>query len=373
MFQIEVPLKERSYRIVVGAGVSTTLEALRETVETSTRVFLLTNRTIWKIYSKRMGLRSSATSTALPLRIPDGEQFKNLKWYEQVCREMVQRGVDRRSTVIAFGGGVVGDLAGFVAATVLRGLTFVQIPTTLLSQIDSSIGGKTAVNLPEGKNLVGAFYQPTLVATDPELLQTLPPRELRSGLYEAIKYGVMVDRTLFEFIEGNLPTLLKCDLEAVETVIRHCASAKARIVGEDERETGLRKILNFGHTVGHALESATHYRRFKHGEAVGWGSLVALHVAETMSMISRSEGRRMRACIRAVGGLPPIDDLKPKEILSHAERDKKAVAGSLQFILPTAIGAGQSMSGIDSSLIRDSLIAVQRESRNRRSSARILS
>lgn len=365
MFEIRVPLNERSYSIFVGEGEVNSNAALKEVISTSTKVFLITNRTLWKKYSREIRSQSHLLSSAIPLRIPDGEQYKNLKWYEFLCRQIVQKGADRRAAVLALGGGVVGDIAGFVSATVLRGLRFVQIPTTLLSQIDSSIGGKTAVNLPEGKNMVGAFYQPSLVITDPHFLKTLPVRELRAGLYEAVKYGVMVDRALFEFIESHLDQILECNLVFVEEVIRHCASAKAEIVGQDERETGIRKLLNFGHTVGHALESVTSFRRFKHGEAVGWGSLVALRLADKLSLLSHADSERMIQCVRRVGRLPQISDLTVDSVLSHMQHDKKSVAGKLQFVLPTGIGSGKVMGGIDTRWIRQSYLEIQRESQIR--------
>lgn len=363
MFEIRVPLNERSYSIIVGQGESLRHPCLKQVFETSTKVFLISNRTIWKRYGRMVRAQSHVLAPALPLLIPDGEQYKNMRWYEQLCRGIVRHGVDRKSTVLAMGGGVVGDIAGFVAATVLRGLKFVQVPTTLLSQIDSSIGGKTAVNLSEGKNMVGAFYQPSLVVSDPIFLKTLPLRELRAGLYEAIKYGVMVDRDLFEYIERHMPDILQCDLDAIEEVIRRCASAKAEIVGQDERETGVRKLLNFGHTVGHALEAVTGYRRFKHGEAVGWGSLVALRLAAKLSLISREDSERMMACVRSVGGLPGISDLPVRSIVSPMQHDKKAIAGALLFLLPTGIGSGKVMGGINMKLVKESYIEVQKESR----------
>jgi 3-dehydroquinate synthase len=363
MFEFRVPLNDRSYSVVVGRGASANHEALKAIVDASTKVFLITNRTIWRIYSRVIRSKEHAASAAIPLLIPDGERFKNLDWYETLCRKVVRHGADRESSIIALGGGVVGDIAGFVAATVLRGLRLVQLPTTLLSQIDSSIGGKTAVNLPEGKNMVGAFYQPSLVVADPLFLKTLPVRELRAGIYEAVKCGVVLDRPLFELLESRMKTIVDCDLDAIEEVIGRCVSAKAEIVKKDERESGPRKFLNFGHTVGHALEAATGYRRFKHGEAVGWGSLVALRVAEEMSLVTAADCRRMIACVRSVGRLPTISDLSVRSVLSHMQHDKKAVAGALQFILPTGIGVGKAVDGIDVKLIRTAYLEIRKESR----------
>ncbi|MFI5176294.1 MAG: 3-dehydroquinate synthase family protein, partial [Terriglobia bacterium] len=247
----------------------------------------------------------------------------------------------------------------------LRGLPLAHIPTTLLAQIDSSMGGKTGVNLPEGKNMVGAFYQPALVVTDPTFLKTLPLRELRAGLYEAIKYGVVLDRNLFDFLEADMQGILGCDLQALETVIRHCASAKAEIVRQDERESGLRKILNFGHTFGHALEARTSYRRFKHGEAVGWGSMMATRLAEKLSLISPVDSKRIITCIRAVGKLPRISDVSASTVFSRMQHDKKSIAGTLQFVLPTGIGSGKVVAEIDPKLIRESYLEIQKEGAGR--------
>ena len=365
MFEILVPLGDRGYSIIIGKGESAANPTLKKILGTSTRVFLVTNRTVWKIYSRQLRRKHHVLSIATPLLIPDGERFKNLKWYENLCRGLVQQGIDRRSIIVALGGGVVGDLAGFVAATVLRGIRYVQLPTTLLAQIDSSIGGKTAINLPEGKNLVGAFHQPSLVISDPLFLKTLPLREVRAGIYEAIKVGIVLDRGLFEVLESQMARLLDLEPEVLEKVIQRCASAKAAVVVEDEREAGSRKLLNFGHTIGHALEAVTGYRRFKHGEAVGWGSLVALRLAEKMGSISGEESIRMMSCVRSAGVLPKIADVKVAAILRHMERDKKAVAGELQWALPTGIGCGKVVMGADLTLVRESYLEIQEASRTR--------
>ncbi|MBZ5552142.1 MAG: 3-dehydroquinate synthase [Acidobacteriia bacterium] len=362
MIEIQVPIATRRYSIILGRGEATENPALKSLVKSSTKVFLITNRTIWGKYSQRVRSKGSILASAVPLLIPDGERFKNMRWYQWLCRELVRRGADRKSLIVALGGGVVGDLAGFVASSVLRGLPLAQIPTSLLAQIDSSIGGKTAVNLPEGKNMVGAFYQPALVVTDPLFLKTLPPRELRAGLYEAIKYGVIEDRELFAFIESRIEDLLQCDLKALETVIRHCAFAKAAIVGKDERESGIRKTLNFGHTLGHALEAGTSYRRFKHGEAVAWGMLMATRLAEKLSLMSPADSRRVVACIGAAGPLPRISDLAADTIFKHMRHDKKAIAGKLQLVLPTEIGSVKVVEGVDAKMIRGAYREIQNES-----------
>ena len=240
-----------------------------------TGLFVLSSPHVWTHYGRLLtrALRGRHRLTAI--LFDDSESAKELATIEQISRQLTRAGADRGATIVALGGGVVGDVVGFVAATYLRGVRLVQIPTTLVAQVDSSIGGKTGVNLPEGKNLVGAFYPPKLVIADPQVLRTLPHREYRSGLYEVVKYGVIADPELFEFLERRMLALLRRDAAALSWVIARCIRIKAHVVAKDEREGGLRHILNFGHTLGHALEAATRYRRFMHGEAIGWGMLAA--------------------------------------------------------------------------------------------------
>jgi len=240
--------------------------------------------------------------------------------------------------VIAVGGGVVGDVAGFAAATYLRGVRLVHIPTTLVAQVDSAIGGKTGVDLPEGKNLVGAFYPPKLVIADPNLLRTLPHREYRSGLYEVIKYGVIADAKLFEFLATNMNVVLRRDPEAVDWIIQRCIAIKTRVVNEDEREAGLRKILNFGHTLGHALEAATNYKRFLHGEAVAYGMVGATLLAIATHRLDLANGHRILVAIRRVGPIPDVPRLEPSRIFSLLASDKKSRAGKVRWVLPRDIG-----------------------------------
>jgi len=233
----------------------------------------------------------------------------------------------------------VGDLAGFVAATFLRGVNYVQIPTTLLAQIDSSVGGKTAVNHALGKNLIGAFHQPRAVVIDPGVLRSLPARELRAGLYEAVKYGVIRDAELFSMIEENLDGINALDPALLSRVIARSCEIKAEVVAADERESGLRRILNFGHTVGHALEAVTAYRRLKHGEAVGYGMKCASTIAERAGIITPAEAEAVRFGVDKLGSLPRIDDLKTQDVIAAMSHDKKVAQGKLPLILPTKIGS----------------------------------
>jgi 3-dehydroquinate synthase len=259
---------------------------------------------------------------------------------------------ERGDGIIALGGGVVGDLAGFVAATFMRGVKYVQIPTTLLAQIDSSVGGKTAVNHALGKNLIGAFYQPRAVIIDPQSLRTLPKREIRAGLYEAIKYGVIRDEALAAFIRNNLDRIDLLDSETMIRLIARCCEIKAEVVTTDERESGLRRILNFGHTVGHALESVTLYRRLKHGEAVGYGMKCASAIAEKVGIIPPAEAEAIKYSVDALGRLPRIDDLKAQDVIAAMAHDKKVAQGKLPLILPTKIGAVVVRDDIAPTVIR---------------------
>jgi 3-dehydroquinate synthase len=268
----------------------------------------------------------------------DREAAKNLSTVEKACRQLVRAGADRRALLVAVGGGVVGDVAGFVAASYARGIGLVHIPTTLVAQVDSAVGGKTGVNLPEGKNLVGAFYPAKLVIADPELLRTLPPREFRSGIYEIIKYGVIGDAKLFQFLELKVEKLVRRDPAALDFVIERSVSQKARVVSLDERESGLREILNFGHTFAHALESVTRYRKYLHGEAVGWGMIAATRMGVASDLLSAKDSGRILHLISRVGPLPHWPSASPARLIAAMQADKKTRAGRSRFVLPERIG-----------------------------------
>jgi 3-dehydroquinate synthase len=270
--------------------------------------------------------------------IEDGETAKNLSTVERACRDLVRAGADRRALIVAVGGGVVGDVAGFVAASYARGIAVVHVPTTVVAQVDSAIGGKTGVNLPEGKNLVGAFYPPKGVVADPGLLTSLSPREFQSGIYEIIKYGVIGDVKLFQFLEDKLEKVLRRDRAALAFIIERSVEQKARVVSKDERESGLREILNFGHTFAHALESVTGYRTYLHGEAVGWGMIAAARLAVEKEMFSTRDEQRLASVIARVGPLPPWPSVPAAQIIAAMQADKKTRAGHLRFVLPERIG-----------------------------------
>jgi 3-dehydroquinate synthase len=276
----------------------------------------------------------------------DAESAKNIHTVEGIARQLVRVGADRKSLLVAVGGGVVGDVGGFVAASYLRGVALVQVPTTLVAQVDSAVGGKTGVNLPEGKNLVGAFYPPRLVLVDPQALVTLPDREFRGGLAEVIKYGVIADAKLFAFLEAYMAAILKRDARALEFVIRRSIEIKAQVVSRDERESGLREILNFGHTFGHALESTTRYKRFQHGEAVAWGMMCAALLGHEVAEAKADAVSRIVALIRQIGPLPPWPKVAPRALLAAMQWDKKSRAGKIRFVLVPRIGHAGSYDDV---------------------------
>jgi 3-dehydroquinate synthase len=273
-----------------------------------------------------------------PILIEDGERYKNLNTVARLLDAFVKANADRSTVVIAAGGGVIGDLVGFAAATFLRGLPIVHVPTTLLAQVDSAIGGKTGVNHPLGKNLIGAFHAPTLVVADPIVLDTLPRREFRAGLYEVIKYGVIADPSLLDRIRDTLPAIFARDAEAVAPLVAASCRIKADVVSADERESGLRRILNFGHTVGHALEAATKYKRFRHGEAIGYGMLAALALGVARGVTPKPLYEEVDALIAHLGPLPSVADISAREVLAAIGRDKKVVSGTLHFVAASERG-----------------------------------
>ena len=298
------------------------------------KIAIITQRRVMGFHGQQ--LISSLTKKATDYRIlliPEGEEKKTLSTVERLYEKLLKSGFSREDAILAFGGGVVGDVAGFVAATFLRGIPYIQIPTTLLAQIDSSIGGKVGVNHETGKNLIGAIYRPTAVLIDPTLLSTLPPRELSGGLFELLKYGFIGAPGLLQKMEQSKPSRKQNLEDAIARAVRH----KLSVVRKDEHETGLRRILNFGHTVGHGLEAAGGYRLLLHGEAVGWGMIAAARLAKRRHNISPSTCERMEALIRHVGPLPDISRLEIHRVIQAVSKDKKIGSAGLRFILPTSI------------------------------------
>ena len=337
MQTIRVDTASAKYAIFAGGGL---LETLAPRIERAVgplprRVFVITSPDIWALWSQNFS--RSFPEPPLVLFLPSGEQHKTMASVERLTREMTRAGGDRGSLLICFGGGIVGDLGGFVAAVFMRGVAYVQVPTTLLAQVDSSIGGKVAVNLPEGKNLVGAFHHPRAVFADTGVLGTLPDRELRSGLMESVKAGIVRDRALVRFMEEHAQAVLAREPKALERVIASSIRMKAGVVNKDERESGLRMILNFGHTVGHALEQATRYKAMLHGEAVGWGMIAALSLARRRGAIAAGQMERLERLIHAYGPLPRLK-VRSAQVVRATGSDKKNVGGVRRFVLPIGIG-----------------------------------
>jgi 3-dehydroquinate synthase len=270
--------------------------------------------------------------------VADGERAKTLTTVQRLLDRMASLNLNRQSTLIAFGGGVVGDVCGFAASIYMRGIAVVQIPTTLLAQVDSSIGGKTGVNLRVAKNMIGTFHQPSLVLSDPLVLKTLPDREYASGLYEALKYGIIRDQALFDDFESDIQALLKRDPDLLERLVGRCAAIKADVVMADEREGDLRRILNFGHTIGHAIEAALKYSRIKHGEAVGYGMIAAARISAGLGKLSTDDKLRIERAVASIGRLPSLDGIKLRAILDALSHDKKVRDGAVHFVLPRRIG-----------------------------------
>ena len=337
MQTIRVDTPSAKYDVFAGSGLITSLAPRIERAvgKLPRRVFVLTSPEIWALWGNAFLQSFSEPPTTLFLSA--GEKFKTVKSAENILRQIIRAGGDRGSLLIAFGGGIVGDVGGFIAAIFMRGIQYVQVPTTFLAQVDSSVGGKTGVNLPEGKNLVGSFHHPVAVFADIDLLGTLPDRELRAGLMESIKAGVIRDRSLGRFMEEHADNILAQDSKALEKVIAASIRMKASVVNKDERENGLRMILNLGHTVGHAIEQATRYKVLLHGEAVGWGMIASLFVAHRRRSITGAQAARIENLIHVYGPLPPLD-LRASRIIAATGGDKKNVGGVRRFVVPVGIG-----------------------------------
>ena len=340
--RIRVKSSAGPYSVVSGAGAIRRAGQEVAALGRFSSVHIVSSPKVWRALGKTVqrGLKLSKRS-AIHL-FDDAESAKNLRSVEQIARSLIRAGADRKSLVVAVGGGVVGDVAGFAASTFLRGVQLVHIPTTLVAQVDSSIGGKTGANLPEGKNLVGSFYPPKLVLTDPELLRTLPDREFRGGLAEVIKHAIIADARMFAFLEKNMEKVLRRDRRVLDFLIPRNVEIKARVVSHDERESGLREILNFGHTFAHALESATKYRRYQHGEAVAWGMMAAAFLGYELGLTRADDVSRIVALIRRLGPLPPWPRVSPATLLNAMRSDKKSRSGMLRFVLSPRIGEARS-------------------------------
>ncbi len=338
MATIRVRSSSGIYEVVCARGAFAKSASLIKRLGDITGAFILSSPRVWEHWGRAVTRSLRAPKKNRIILFEDAETEKDLPNVEAICRALIRAGADRHSVLLAVGGGVVGDVAGFAAAMYLRGVRLIQIPTTLVAQVDSSLGGKTGVNLPEGKNLVGAFHPPRLVIADPELLSTLPHREYRSGLFEVVKYGVIADAKLFEFLEKRMDAIERRDPDALSWIILRCIAIKARVVSEDEREGGVRQILNFGHTLGHALEAATGYKRFAHGEAIGWGMISATLMGLATGRVSESDASRIIRLVANVGPLPSLRGIHASQLRPIVAGDKKARGGRVRWVLPRRIG-----------------------------------
>jgi 3-dehydroquinate synthase len=337
MIEIPVELGDRSYPIVIAEHVA------RQIPERLARfsgrpVALVSDRRVYELQGHRIERALKSIGRVSPIVIPSGERYKTRATFDRIHDALVKLGAGRDTLVVALGGGVVGDVAGFAAATYMRGIDWIGIPTTLLAMVDSSIGGKVGINHPRAKNMIGAFHQPRAVMIDVSFLDTLPPRERRSGAYEMLKCGVIGDPELFESLRSAPRELAGWDPHALEKAVAAACRIKADVVSRDEREGGMRRVLNLGHTLGHALETATAYRRFTHGEAVGWGMIGAAWLAQRKELIRADTYEAIVSTVDRLGPRPRISDLSAEKILGALKHDKKAKAGRVPFVLPTRIG-----------------------------------
>ena len=347
IFTVKTP--QHAYPNVVERGV---VRRLAEFIPPRTgKVFVVTTEDVWKFHGEKLKGQFAGKPPEV-LLFPGGESNKRLSAVESLAEQMMDRGADRTSMIIGFGGGIVTDISGFLAAIFMRGIPVLQVPTTLLAQVDAGTGGKTGVNMVSGKNLLGSFHHPVAVLIDPDVLATLPPREYKAGLFEVIKCGIIRDRELFDLLDHQRDDVLALKPGVTDQLIAAAVNIKAEVVTADEREGDLRRILNFGHTIGHAIEAETAYVRLLHGEAVAWGMLAATRLAELTGTLTGADADRIARVITSYGPLPTIGDLQPDRLLARLSLDKKTLQGKVHFVLPTSIGAVKVMSGIDSALIR---------------------
>jgi 3-dehydroquinate synthase len=356
MDEVVVDLGPRGYAVFIGRDLLVRAGRLLQDRLESRKVLVVTNSMVGDLYQERLcrGLRDGGFEVATA-RVPDGEEHKTLAHAGRLYEVLFEQGLDRSDTVMALGGGVIGDLAGFAAATFKRGLHLVQAPTTLLAQVDAAVGGKTGVDHPRGKNMIGAFHQPEAVLADLAVLGTLDAREVRAGLAEVIKYGVIADPELFGFIKEHLDDLRRCDLEAMRTAVTRSCRIKASVVAADERDRSARAVLNFGHTLGHAIEAATGYRIYRHGEAVAIGMAHAAAIAVRMELADETVFERIETLLRTAG-LPTADrTADPEKVIGFLQQDKKNIGGRVRFILPREIGRVEIRDDVPQKLILDIL------------------
>jgi len=352
LIHIQIPTRTKSYEVLIEPGALSRAAAhIREALPKARHFVVVTSGPVRAHWGQPLLDSFAADGARIDLiEMPDGERHKNLTTIERLSTQLVKLNADRNTVLISLGGGVVGDVTGFLAGIYMRGIRFVQVPTTFLSQVDSSIGGKTGVNLSSGKNMVGVFKQPELVLADPQVLATLPDREYRSGLYESLKAGIIRNPRIFEFMEENRGPVLAKDPGALEWLIAESVRVKANVVGEDEEEHGVRKILNFGHTIAHALESETGYKYFLHGEAVAWGMIAAASISAAMHRLPPAAAARIRRLVLAYAPLPKVE-VRPKAIFRRLVSDKKTLDGQVHFILARDIGEVEIVTDVPESAV----------------------
>jgi 3-dehydroquinate synthase len=349
-FRVETP--QRAYEAIVERG---SLARVAEFLpQRAGKIFVVTTADVWKLHGAKMEQALERRPHQV-LFFPGGEPRKKMAEVEALAEQMMAGGGDRSSVVVAFGGGIVTDVAGFLAAVFMRGIPVIQIPTTLLAQVDAAVGGKTGVNLVSGKNLVGSFHQPLVVLIDPDVLRTLPEREYRAGLYEIIKCGVIRDAELFRVLAEGADKVFAQEPETVDRIIADAVRIKAEVVTADEREGDLRRILNFGHTVGHALEADTQYQRFLHGEAVAFGMHAATALAERVVQLAPSEAVRIHSVIRSYGPIPTLAGISASSLFARLAADKKTVQGKVHFVLPVKIGEVKVVTGVDDRAVMEAI------------------
>ncbi|HIF9374138.1 TPA: 3-dehydroquinate synthase [Photobacterium damselae] len=354
MERIDVNLGERSYPISIGAKLFATAALFESSITAKQRVVVISNDTVAPLYAEQIiaTLRQISSDVVL-LSLSDGEQYKTLDTFNQIMTFLLQGNYGRDVVLVALGGGVIGDIVGFAAATYQRGVDFIQVPTTLLAQVDSSVGGKTAVNHPLGKNMIGAFYQPKAVVIDNHCLQTLPVREFAAGMAEVIKYGIIADYDFFCWLEENLAALQALDNQALSYAIARCCQIKADVVAADEKESGVRALLNLGHTFGHAIEAEMGYGNWLHGEAVSAGTVLAANTALAQGMLTQQDVTRIiRLHERANLPVKAPESMTYDSFMQHMMRDKKVLSGQLRLVLPTAIGSAEVVSDIPHDVLR---------------------
>ncbi len=350
---LEVQTAHYTYASVVERGL---LRHVREFIPKKIgKVFVVTTEDVWRLHGESVASQFREQEFSV-LFFPGGEANKRVAIVEELAEQMVQGCADRTSAVIGFGGGIVTDISGFLAAIFMRGIPVLQIPTTLLAQVDAAVGGKTGVNLMSGKNLIGSFHQPLAVLIDPDVLATLPEREYRAGLFEVIKCGIIRDPRLFELFEYSRDAILARDPPSVDRIIADAVRIKAEVVSADERESDLRRILNFGHTIGHAIEAETGYVGLLHGEAIAWGMLAATRLADLLGVLSEAEAQRIAKVVHMYGPLPSVKRLDPDRLIARLGSDKKTLQGKVHFVLPTAIGNVKIVSSIDPAVIRQAIV-----------------